>query len=159
MNCEAVREWLREADPEALAQVEASPVAEHLQSCPSCRAMVSRLLTMQQEVQAAYLAAAPGRSAADVAGQVLASGPNILPIRSGRRNIIAAAGMLGLAAAAVLVVAVVGRGRVAPAAPVVAPAVVADSAPAATIAVEVPEGRNAIVFATRNPLISVVWIY
>lgn len=157
MNCEQAREWLLEADPDALEHVEVSPVAGHLASCASCRAVVARLLTAQHDVQAAYLAIAPRTSAAEVAGQALADGRDVLPIRSGRRNIVAAAGMLGLAAAAVLIVAVVGRDRVAPASQVVAPAVVADSA--ASIAVEVPEGRNAIVFSTRNPLISVVWIY
>jgi anti-sigma factor RsiW len=160
MNCHEAREWLIDADPDVLTHAEASPVAGHLQSCASCRAVVARLLTAQHGMHGAYLAVAPRKSAAEVAQQVLAGESKVLPItatRRGRRNVVAAASVLSLATAAAVLIAVVGRQR-APAAPAFQPAVVADTA-VSSITVEVPEGRNAIVFTTRNPLISVIWIY
>ncbi len=159
-NCEEAREWLLVAGPESLADAASSPVAGHLEMCASCRELAKRLRSSQDELEAAYLATSPRRGAVDVAQRAMDtvhSGVPIMSINRRRRRLIAVAGMVGLAAAAALLVTIVGPSGVAPVSPATPPAVAPDSA--ASIAVEVPEGRNAIVFTTRNPKVSVVWIY
>jgi hypothetical protein len=107
----------------------------------------------------AYLAVIP-RDRATVVAQRAIIAAKVVSIRANawRRRRAAVAGLLSLAAAAAVVLVVAGRNRVVPMTPSVQLATPADSA-ASAIAVEVPEGKNAIVFATKNPLISVVWIY
>jgi hypothetical protein len=107
----------------------------------------------------AYLAATPRDGTVDVARRAIFV-VEVVPIRATiwSRRRAAIGGLLSLGAAAALVLAVVGRNPGVPVPQRVEPTATADSA-ASSIAVEVPEGRNAIVFATRNPLFSVVWIY
>lgn len=191
MNCDEAREWLMDAEPEALATVEGSLVAAHLEMCAECRAVVARLRVMQRELRDAYSAAAASPSGAEhVAFRAMAAGRSPVEGRTAarrRRWVVAVTGVLGLAAAAVLAVSVVPRHE-APR-PARSPEVLQSDSDAGAIAgagrsvttgvaaggpgdalartghatsgvsVEVPDGRNAIVFATRNPLISVVWIY
>lgn len=190
MNCDEAREWLMDAEPEALATVEGSPVAAHLETCTECRAVVARLRVMQRELRDAYSAAASLSGAEHVAFRAMAAGRSPVEGRTAarrRRWVVAVTGVLGLAAAAVLAVSVVPRHE-APR-PARSPEVLQSDSDAGAIAgagrsvttgvaaggpgdalartgnatsgvsVDVPEGRNAIVFATRNPLISVVWIY
>ncbi len=113
-----------------------------------------------EELRSAYLAVLPREAAGDVAQRAIGALPDMLSMlphtRSRRRT--AVAGLLSLATAAAIVLAVSRRDRAAPTLPAARPGTPADSTPS-PIAVEVPEGRNAAVFATRNPLISVVWIY
>jgi len=108
----------------------------------------------------AYSSAVPRDTAEEVARRAMLAPSEIVQLRSSghRRRIGAiAAGLVTLAAAAVLIT-VVGREQAKPAARPNSRRTIHDTA-AATVAVEVPEGRNAIVLATKNPLISVVWIY
>jgi hypothetical protein len=107
----------------------------------------------------AYLTAVPRDGAVEVAQRAIIA-TEIVPIRATIRSRRRAAigGLLSLGAVAVVVLAVAGRKPVVPAPQRVEPTATADSTES-SIAVEVPEGRNAIVFATRNPLVSVVWIY
>ena len=160
MTCGEVREWLLVASPELLADVASPPVAGHLETCASCREVAKRLLSSQDELEAAYRSTHPGRSAADVAQRAMDTMPTGVPVVSlnrGRHRLIALAGMVGLAAAAAVLITIAGPSGVPPVSPAAQPAVTPDSP--ASITVEVPEGRNAIVFMTRNPKVSVVWIY
>lgn len=98
----------------------------------------------------------PRDSADVVADRAMAEGAGItdaVPIRSTRR-VVAVTGFIGIAAA--LTLFVVARRDRSAAVDAMSPVPVADST---SIAVEVPHDRNAIVFATKNPNISVVWIY
>ena len=156
MNCDDARGWLLDAEPEALARMDASPVAEHLQSCAACRDAASRILAGHRELCAAYGALSPRAGAAAVVRGVRER--QTVAVTALGRHRLAVAGLVSLAAAATVLIAVARRDRVPPVRQAIPPGVVADSV-ASAIAVDVPEGRNAIVFATRNPLISVVWIY
>jgi hypothetical protein len=108
----------------------------------------------------AYHSAVPRDTAEEVARRaMMADSVDLPPRATGHRRRIGAfaAGLVTLAAAAVLIT-VIGRERLRPAAPSGPPMTASDST-SSTVAVEVPEGQNAIVLATKNPLISVVWFY
>lgn len=139
MNCEECRELMVEADPELLTGIGDEPVAAHITSCEACRDLARAMLGQLSVTRATYSRIEP------------VSQPPRHTVRFIRRRAVWA--VATLAAAAVAVITIVGRRDAAS-----APDVPSDAA-STLVSVVVPDGRNAIVFATKNPLISVVWIY
>ena len=160
MNCVECREAMLEADPELLTGSGDGGVQQHLQSCVECRAVAAGLGSELRKVQSAFSAIQPSVGATDIVARAMDGESKVLDItlstrRRGARGF--ALKMASIAAAAAIVIVLADR-REKASLRSEADAVLPDSASTA-IAVEVPEGRNAIVFDTKNPLISVVWIY
>ena len=143
MNCEKCRELMLEAEPELVAGIGDEPIAVHLRSCSACHEEASAMLGQLQAARLAYARIEP------------VSPPPRHAVRSIAWPVAWAAASLAAAAAIVLMVA---GGTSSPGQHLVWRNLEQDST-AATIAVEVPEGKNAIVFDTKNPKVSVVWIY
>ena len=144
MNCAECRDQMLEAGLKELAGDGESAVAAHVRSCEACRFVAVSHLAATRELRTSYDAAVPATSPAGMRG------------RRVRRRAAFAVAML--AAAAMLAVSVVAR-REAPEDLHGGHWVTPYDPAAASISVEVPDGRNAIVFATKNPLVDVVWIY
>ena len=51
MNCDTARALLLTADPAELEGSTGSPLADHLRTCPSCRAAAEQLLTAQRALR------------------------------------------------------------------------------------------------------------
>ncbi len=138
MNCDECRDAMLEADPELLTGIGDAPVAVHIQTCERCRDLAAAMLGQLTLARNAYARIESG------------SPPPRHSVRFIPRRAVWAVATL---AAAAVVITIIGGRRVAP-----APEAPSDTA-STSVAVVVPDGRNAIVFATKNPLISVVWIY
>jgi hypothetical protein len=165
MNCDQVRNALMAADVPFTTEEFDDAVADHLRGCSSCRALSSALEHQIGELLSVYQGLNPRTSAEQVADVALRKAP-LLQVSTGRspvgktfqagragrrsRRGALAAGLLGVAAAAAAIVFAATRhtGSAAP-----------DVAQRVPIEVQVPENQNAIVFETRNPNITVVWIY
>jgi hypothetical protein len=143
MNCGECQELMLEADPELLTGIGDEPIARHISACEVCRELASGILDATGAVRSAYTLVRP------------APVPAPVRIRTIGRRAIWAVASLAAAAAVVIVVSggshgVDGRGIWKNLEP---------DMPTSSIAIEVPEGKNAIVFDTKNPKVSVVWIY
>ncbi len=172
MNCHEALEWLLEAGPDELAGVGDSPAAAHLRSCARCTAAAARLLEGQHALAASLDGLRPRLSADEALDRVLGASPSEsgvaravarlarwrggaparptrLPARW-RRWAVAAA----LPAAAAGFAALLLTGDAPPPAPLPV-SHLAERTPA----LSVPAGRNAAVFTTSNPRITVVWYY
>lgn len=159
MTCTEALDLLLEADPAVLAETSESPVALHLRSCEPCRLLAARLVSGHERDRAGYLGVVSQQSADTIAARVImAAAPTpIVPIR--RRSLRRVAlGIVPVAAAAAFVLLVNAR-RNARHAEFQESIDAAFAASTAVTNVKVPPGRNAVVFKTRDPGISVVWIY
>lgn len=175
LGCDAVQEWLLEAEPAELRGEGDSRFVRHLRECAACREAAQAVQDLQRRL-ARELGAL--RSRIDPAGAVALAlrdrGTLALPDRGrGTRGL--ASGWSGwsrrtfvpLAAAAVAAGLWLVSSR---SSPPTAPPEVASSAlpprPAFAVAagetrfsLRIPERRGALVFATRDPAITVVWFY
>ena len=159
MTCTEALDLLLEADPETLAGRGESPLTAHLRSCAHCQATATRLLAAHQHDSMAYLGVAARRAPGAVAELVMAT-PNVEAQMRPRRSRGWRVGfaLVPLAAAAALLLVVTAR-RDARREAFQASMDAAFAASTAVTNVKVPPGRNAVVFKTRDPNISVVWIY
>lgn len=160
MNCERATALLLEAD---LAELEGhgdTALAAHLERCPSCRERARRIVAAERGLDRAldglgHQGRAPDATAAATGGEPT-SGPRVasVPIRRGRRAVRWAWIPLALAA---------GLGTL---------ILVSDEEPLPTrptsaaldrstdrLRVDVPAGRNAVLYETENPNVIVVWFY
>jgi anti-sigma-K factor RskA len=164
VTCHDARELLAHEDL-GVALEPGTPLAEHLAGCADCRRLAEALRADLAELGVAYRAidsSTPARTFAEramAAASDTTTGPppaGVSTIRRGRWTWMLIP--VGIAAAAVL--AVVGNGVLNRGAPTTAPLAAAVAPPVEPgVTVEVPNGHNAIVFETKNPKISVVWIY
>lgn len=170
MNCVDAREALLEAELPMAEGGNSSPLAKHLHECANCGALAVALQNQHQATQSYYQGLRP-RMSSDALATAVLDGPTVLPMRRstaagsvlhvsqlrspGKRRGMVAAAFLGASIAAGMTLFVLHRdatGR-------------RDaydresSARRVPIEVEVPSNQNAIVFETRNPNITVVWIY
>lgn len=160
MNCQECREAMLEADPELLTGIGEKAVPGHLRSCAECRAIAAVFGGELRQVQSAFAAIQSANAASDVAARAMADETKVLDLALGMRRRSArlfALKMASIAAAAAVVIVLADRQE--KGARLVGANAVAPDTASTAIAVEVPEGKNAIVFETKNPLISVVWIY
>lgn len=142
MTCTEARELLLEADLDALRGEGPSALARHVAACARCRALAGQVLDEQAALDRvlAHLA-----ERAHPAGGVRRTPPAVR---------VAA---WGLAAAAAVVAAFLGL-RARPTAAPEPPAALA--APPSAVEVDVSaSGRNAVVFRTPDPTITVVWFF
>lgn len=150
MNCGAARQLLLIADPAELEGRTESPLAEHLRTCPACRAAAERLLAAQRGLREVLEAGAASRGGAEAARQALGSAERR---RSAARPLRVA---VPLAAAAVF--AGLWLSRRAPE-PALAPPV-REAALPARFSVTAPAGRSVVVLQppdTSNVI--VVWFF
>lgn len=143
MNCAECQDVMLEADAALLTGIGEEPVAAHLRSCDACRELAAAMLGRVATARSAYSRIEPLSAPRRHANRFMA----------GR----AAWAVASLAAAAAILIVVAGV-RSTPKQQLTWRNLEPDTA-AASIAVEVPEGKNAIVFDTKNPKVSVVWIY
>ena len=146
MNCSECQEYLLEADPELLTGIGDEPIAAHIRSCEVCRDLAMAMLSQLQRASLAYARIEP------------MSQPPRPAVRSIARRVVWAVTSLAAAAAAVLTFHAVGRRGATEDLHGGYWVQLSDATPP-SITVSVPDGRNAIVFATKNPLIDIVWIY
>ena len=151
MNCETARELLLTAAPAELEGSTENPLADHLRTCPACRAAAEQLLSAHRALRDVLGA---GQSA-DAADEVVQAA-----IRSAERRRAAAWRVrlgLPLAAAAVLVGLLVLRRT--PELPLNPPVRDAGGVPA-HFAVSAPPGRNVMVLQQPDTShVIVVWFF
>lgn len=152
MTCHEARTIILAAEPSSLV-IPAPPLAGHLEACAECRRLHRRVLAHEHELRTAYGATEPRHPAEQAARRAASTSA----VRRLRRRGLALAGTIGLAAAAAVLLMFAGRGRH------TTMRYLARSTPQpedfSSIEVEFPDSTNALVFRTRNPKISVVWIY
>ncbi len=157
MTCAEALELVLEAEPEELTGVGNSPLAAHLRQCADCQRIAQSLHTHHAAVQAVYLSAESRRPAA--AGVTRSIGPSAEGTALAttghhlRRWVLVGVGV----AAAITLMVMVRHGT--PATALTHPTAPSVTTPAAPMVAQVPPNQNAIIFATRDPLISVVWFY
>lgn len=154
MTCDQILALLLDAEPDDLLRKTTSPLALHLAQCASCRAAATRLHHGFAEAQGAYLQIEPASGEESmVAAPPLAKPHQARLPGSARPWLLVAVGIAALLAVVLLPrLASLGPAEVATVEPVT-------RAPIAPPTVQVPPEQNAIVLPTRDPLISVVWIY
>lgn len=164
MTCGEALNRMLEAEPAALrADAGADPVlAEHLRGCGRCRRVAATLVTELEALDAGLeeLATAPGpsRSGSDSPG---GSRPR-RAAGSGRGVVRRLGTWVPLAAAAVLAAVLLLRPGGDPDPPPDGPAGAGAAASVARpgrVAVTLPADRGGAVMSTRNPNITVVWLY
>lgn len=151
MNCETARELLLTADPAELEGSTGSPLADHLRTCPACRAAAEQVLTAHRALRDVLGAG----QAADAADEVVHAA-----IRSAqRRRAAARRARLGLPLAAAAVLAGLLVLRHTPDFPLRPDTPNATAVPA-RFSVTAPPGRNVLVLQppdTSNVI--VVWFF
>jgi hypothetical protein len=150
MTCDEAMETLLESDHCATHQA----LEMHLAGCTKCAEFAGRVVGVSVSMKLQYVSLTPRRDAAQMATLAIAKS-GATQTRSGHRIKSLVVGAMSLAAAAVVAVVIIERRPTTP----IAQPIVRVAADSSSIAVDVPDGRNAIVFSTRNPQISVVWIY
>ena len=152
MPCEMKLDVLLEAEPEELAGVGDTALAQHVARCSRCRAIAGELLEGQTLLAEGLRLLTPARNVESVVDRIRLQAAR-RRLRSRLRTVV-----LPLAAAAVLSVLVVG-------ARVPRRTVFDDTTArgAATLeaarAIRVSPARNVAVMKTDNPKITVVWFY
>jgi hypothetical protein len=174
MNCDTALDRMLEAGPAELRGDAGSPLGRHLAACPRCRPVAEALaaaLGSVDDTVTAYARTGDADAAVDAAlaaSRDTGPGPVGPGDRAGRPD--RASGRLSgrllrsprawvpLAAAAVVaaVLLVDGPG---PGPPVDPGPVARDPALDPRVAVVPPPDRNAAVLETRNPNITIVWLY
>jgi hypothetical protein len=155
MRCEDARRELLEADIDEMQEGTMSPLSLHLDACARCRALAAEIRAFDDVMRADYAALVPGRTTDEAArlAYVAPKVPGRRRVAAQRRRGVLIASALGIPLAAALLIFAVNADQ---------PLERETTAPPASlepVAVEVPPDQNAIVFATRNPSITVVWLY
>lgn len=152
MPCEMKLDVLLEAEPDELAGVGDTAVAQHVVLCSRCRAIADEILEGQALLAEELRVLTPARNVESVVDRVRAQVPR-RRLRSRLRTVV-----LPLAAAAVLSILVLGDR-------VPQRMVSNDTTPHgaarldAARAIQVSPARNVAVMKTDNPKITVVWFY
>ena len=150
-TCAEVRDLLLEAEPEELRGHGASPVAEHLRTCPGCARLAAAILEETAQLEA-WLEAEPSVPVAEIltrAGIPVGPRPTL---RLPRRSRWVWAPAAAAAAIAVLFVAIESRAPRPLGAPRATP-------PEAPPLVEATGGETVAVIQTDNPDITVLWFF
>jgi len=152
MNCSGAREALLEADIDLLEGRGEGALVDHLRGCPRCRAVAQMIVEGERGLGEAMMELVPAPDPDELLDRVEGE-------RDGVRNLIrpqfrwSLSRLVPLAAAASLVALFLGRDPNLPGEPVVPMA----SAPG--LGLEVPEGQDVAVLATKNPDITVLWFF
>jgi hypothetical protein len=159
MTCSEVQTELLSIDPVLLPVAGDSPMNAHLRACSRCQSTANRMLYHYERERDEYLGITSRYSPNEITTHVLARvGPVAFRAPRQRRMRRAALALIPLAAAAVAVT-VVSMRRNARRDAFQQSVDAAFAASRMISSIQVPPGRNAAVFTTRDPDISVVWIY
>ena len=139
-DCDRFRAQMLEAEPVELSGMTETPLSRHLGVCPSCRQRARRLIEGHRVLDRALLGLEP-RLVAPLAGTTL---PRGRPRIRWRWPAVAAAVVLWLAV----------RGGLGPQVEWSTP-----SAPVSEPDQQLATTGNAVVIATENPDITIVWFY
>jgi predicted anti-sigma-YlaC factor YlaD len=159
MNCEVARQALLEADPDALSASGNGALADHLRTCPKCARMAA-LLNEGHTQLAAHLDEDMVNPPAALVDEVLQRSRAPSEVAKERRERLFSVGRRALApllAAAAIAGLMLWSNE-----PLPSPRSVAtpdQTAPAATPRIEAPAGKSVAVIQTRNPSITVVWLF
>lgn len=151
MNCAEARQAILEADPADLEGRGESGLARHLRDCSRCKDL-ARTVLVEERALALGLAAAVAAPELDaLLDQALGADPRpgILPFRLRRLGLT----LLPLAAAAAMASLFLGSDPQLPGDPYLLP----ETAPG--LELDVPEGQNVAVLATKDPNITVLWFF
>lgn len=158
MNCEAARQAFLEADPEDLSSGGNAGLPEHLRTCPQC-ARVAAMLNEAHAQLAEHLEGVMVDPPAHVIDEVLRRSRSVEQVSKERRERILALGrralapLLTAAAIAGLMLWSTGRGPTTDSVPT------AEAVLPAPPRVEAPAGTSVAVIQTKNPSITVVWLF
>ena len=151
MNCEQVRNQLLEGDADLWEEELhiASPFHQHISGCAECRALLETLSKEVSAVSLAYVEIRPRLNSGSAADAVLAQ-ENAAQAGSASGHRARWSLLVGLtsAAAAASIFAFAGRKAELP----------PSSETPAPMTVAVPGNQSAIVFETKDPNITVVWL-
>lgn len=173
--CRRARHRLLDAELSTLRGEDGTPLAAHLRACPRCRAAAEAILVAEERLARALDAVRPSIEPAEAVSLAegarrSAGGEAAGGARDRRRRLWPLVPLAVAAAAALLVLGPpnggepVDSGR-APTPPMadgpLAGEAVRDRVPgeATRFALDVPERTRTVVFATRDPGITVVWFY
>jgi hypothetical protein len=162
MTCADALEAMLEADPHELRDWEDTELSRHLRECGRCRSVAVAILEDEALLARGLESTVPHPDLDRIIDQALGANPTSTkastnPTASGRilrfprkRTV---ATLFPLAAAAALAALLLGRSPELPGDPY-------HPAPEAPgLGLEVPEGRNVAVLATKNPEITVLWFF
>jgi hypothetical protein len=159
MNCEVARQALLEADPDALAASGNGELVDHLRTCPKC-ARVAVLLNESHTQLAAHLDGDMVDPPAALVDEVLQRSRAPSEMEKERRDRLVSLGRRALApllAAAAIAGLLLWSNEPLPNPRPVATA--DETAAAATPRIEAPAGKSVAVIQTKNPSITVVWLF
>lgn len=146
MTCDEARRLILEAEPAELAGEGGSPLAAHLRMCGACARRAAAVLRGQADLDRALGALGPGLGAGTAERMAVSAR------RTGRRWLLPAAGLA--AAAALVAVALLDIDGPPPEGAAALPPV--EDVPT-HVELQLSPERPAMVLATRNPAITVVW--
>lgn len=173
MNCDTALDRMLEAEPSELRGDTGSTLGRHLAGCPRCRRVAGVLATAMESLDttlATYGEAGDADAAAEAALAAVRRAepsPADPPSRRGRRTggpaptplLLSPRAWVPLAAAALVAVVLLADGD-GPAPPAgEAGSTGRPEALAPRLAVAPPPGRSAAVLETRNPDITIIWLY
>jgi hypothetical protein len=154
MSCRDIRQAMLEADPAELTQAQNSPLARHLLDCSRCREAASAILEAEHALAAELQRLVPEPDLDFVIREGSAAGvEGIGPLGKGRLSAIRKTTLLPLALAAGLAALLLLREPSLPGAPFTPP----DRS--AAFEVEPSPDQNVMVLATKDPTITVVWLF
>lgn len=149
MRHEEAMERMLEADPDELVGESDTPLAAHVQKCERCNALGRRLLEEQTTLARAIEEIRPRAAATEATDRAL-GGRGTGSSRWGWGAVLVP--LAAAAAVAALLLWTPREGSVRRAEPPIA----VEPGPA-RVSIDVPEG-GAVVFATRDPAVTLVWI-
>ena len=156
MNCDRATALLLEADLAELEGLGQTDLTAHLERCGGCRERARRIVAGERALGAALEGIGLARGARDAGLGESTSDQRTAPVpsRRGWRAVRRAWIPLALAAGIGALILIPGSEP----APVVTRSVALDD-DAGRLRVDVPAGRNAVLYETENPNVIVVWFY
>jgi hypothetical protein len=152
MTCAEARDRILEADPAELRADGAGPLGAHLRGCAPCRAAAERVLAAQAELAAGLAALSAAGSVEWTPVRRIGTAPSAARRWTGRA-------LLPLAAAAALALVLRPSASAPPASARAAAAAIQRDMLHPDPLVEPGPGRGAVVMSTRDPGVTVVWLY
>ena len=151
MTCAEALQAILEADPATLLGRGDDGLARHIRECSECRGMAQTVLETEESLGDALVAAVPAPPLDVLIDRVLPQPSKSKPFRFRPKAF--GLGLLPLAAAAAMVGLFLGTDPQIPGNPY------SPSPEAPGLGLEVPEGQNVAVLATKDPNITVLWFF
>jgi hypothetical protein len=152
MNCNEAFQGILEAEANELQAAGETPLGRHIRDCPKCAAMAERVLRDQEALSRALVEEVAPPDLDALLARAAESEPGLRVPGSKRIKRLGFA-VLPLAAAAGMAALLLSADPPLPGDSYLPPAQVAG------LDLEVPEGTDVAVLATRNPDITVLWFF